>query len=119
MEQLCYKAENIFNCSPSQVHYKMHPGGTVTMNSIFFQHKGQILQLREKKKKSDFFYIKCVCTTRDKRTWSFFRVSLRAGARGEVIDHLCLVSNTVQKHCAKFLSYLKHLLERGAARGKY
>lgn len=44
---------------------------------------------------------------------------LRAGARGEVIDHLCLVSNTVQKHCAKLLSYLKHLLERGAARGKY
>lgn len=35
MEQLCYKAENIFNCSPNQVHYKMHPGGTVTINLIY------------------------------------------------------------------------------------
>lgn len=60
MEQLCYKAENIFNYSPNQVHYKMHPGGTVTIDLIFFffsSTKGKFYSLGKKKKKKVKFFI--------------------------------------------------------------
>lgn len=99
-EQLCYKAENIFNCSPNQVHYKMHPGGTVTINLIFFFFfPAQRANSTAQGKKSEVFYIKCVCTTRDKRRWSFFRVSLeswgkRRSNRSSVFSF---------KYCAKTL----------------